>query len=149
LRNPESFDPLKIGRFTVIRVFFEYPGQRGEEKLFIALRHAREKNGIVCHCIKATSRTLRYETDAKLLAGVILYQPKELSFFYEKTVIDPASVQEIPHLHMQNEAARGRYRIEGVMPEDFRDKLTKAIGQSFVLEPKKKKHLLDCIALTT
>jgi len=146
LRNPESFDPLKIGRFTVIRVHYEYPNEFPEEKLFIVLRHAVEKGDPVCHCIKPTSRTDRFEVDPRLLRGVILYPANQLPFFYRRTIVDPNNPLKISHSLLEREAGLGRFKIEGVMPEDFRTKLVEAIKQSFVLEPKNKKYLMECSA---
>jgi hypothetical protein len=109
------------------------------------LRHSREKNGDTCWCIKATCRTARYEADPMLRAGIVLYEARELPFFYEKTVIDPVSLIGILHSHLHKEANRNRYRIEGRMPDDFPAKLVAAINQSAVLEPKKAKYLLSCL----
>jgi hypothetical protein len=145
LQNPDHFDPLKLSRYTVIRVYYEFPGQRGEEKLFIVLRHAKEKDGHCCWCIKATCRTLRYEADPLLMKGALLYEPRVLPFFYERTIIDPANLIRILHSHLTREAIRGRYRIEGKMPDDFPSKLAQAISESAVLEPKKAKYLLACL----
>jgi hypothetical protein len=35
----ESFDPQKIGRYTVFRAHYEYRDQPPGEKLFVALKH--------------------------------------------------------------------------------------------------------------
>jgi hypothetical protein len=145
LRNPEPFDPLKLSRYTVFRVWYEYPGQRAEEKLYIALRHEKQESGrIVCRCIKTTCRTEPYEADAERMKGAILYEANVLRFFYTKTIIDPyRNFFEMPHAHLLKEANNGRYRIEGKMPEDFRGKLIRAIEQSITLEPKNKTLLLS------
>lgn len=82
------------------------------------------------------------------MKGAVLYEGKLLQFFSEKTAIDPDKLYEIPHSHMANESHKNRFRVEGKMPDDFHSKLVKAIRQSEVLEPKKKKKLLECIGET-
>ena len=111
------------------------------------LKQTKETPGWVCWCIKATSRTTKYEADPDLMKGVVFYPAKVLRFFYEKTVIDPATLIQIWHTHLHKESSKGRYRIEGRMPDDFRAKLTTAINQSIVLEPKTAKLLLSLIAI--
>ena len=139
--NPESFDPIELSRFTVFRVYYEYAGQRGEEKLYIVLRHAKEACGNACWCLKATSRTARYDADPEQLVGTVVYEANVLKFFYSKTIIDPRGLFCMPHSHLQKESNK-RYRVEGKMPDDFKAKLITAIEKSDDLEPKKKKTLL-------
>jgi hypothetical protein len=145
LRNPERFDPLEIRRYTVIHVWYEYPGQRGEDKYFIVLRQTREAKGDSCWCIKATCRVHRYEADPELMKGVVFCDEDTLLFFTEKTVIDPESLIQIWHSHLQKESQRDHYRIAGRMPEDFHVKLVTAVKQSFTLEPKTKIKILELI----
>lgn len=145
LRNPENFNPQEITRYSVLHVYYEFPGQRGEEKYFVVLRHTREPKGDACWCIKSTCRVPRYEANPDLLNGVVLYESGDIPFFSERTVIDPAQLLQIWHSHLQKESAKGRYRIAGRMPADFHPRLVTAIKQSFVLEPKKKKQILEYI----
>jgi hypothetical protein len=146
LQKPETFDPLKIGRYTVIHVWYEYPGElRSEAKYFIVLRHSQTSKGFICRCIKATCRVSRYESDPDLLKGVVLYEEKTIPFFSEKTVIDPDNGLDINHAHLSDQSRKNRFRIAGKMPDDFHAKLVTAINQSEQLEPKKKRDLLDYI----
>lgn len=146
MRNADHFDPQKLSRYTVFRVYYEFPSQpRQEEKYFVVLKHARGKHGPVCCCIKSTSKCERYKADQSLLKGAVFYGGKALPFFTEDTVIDPARDFEIPISHLVEQANRGRYKIEGHMPADFHAKLVKAIRCSKLLERKKAELLLGYI----
>ena len=122
MQNPELFDPLKIGRYTVIHVWYEYPSQRGEEKYFIVLRHDKASAGFICRCIKATSRIARFENDPDLLKGVVLYEQRTIPFFTERTVVDPDSKLDIDHSHLKDQSRKNRFRVAGKMPEDFHER---------------------------
>jgi hypothetical protein len=145
LQNPELFDPLKIGRYTVIHVWYEYPSQRGEEKYFIVLRHDKTSAGFICRCIKATSRIARFENDPDLLKGVVLYEQRTIPFFTERTVVDPDSKLDIDHSHLKDQSRKNRFRVAGKMPEDFHERLVKAIKDSDQLAPKIKRELLGFV----
>jgi hypothetical protein len=127
LDAPESFDPLKIGRYTVIRVHYEYTGQPPGEKLFVVLKHDYQNGQAFCWCLKATSQIKRYSADAELMAGCVSYEKGELSFFQLDTVIDPSNFITMLHKTLQREAGRRRYRIEGKMPNDFHEQIANAI----------------------
>jgi hypothetical protein len=147
LRNPEHFEPLKVGRFSVVRVYYQFRGQEGNEKLFVVLRHGKESNVDACWCIKATSKTdYYYDVRPELIPGVVIYEAGELRFFPMKTVIDPYNFLAIHHSYLASQSAKNRYQIEGTMPDDFHGKLTIAIQHNFRLEPKNKTHLLSCIS---
>jgi hypothetical protein len=146
LRNADHFDPQKLSRYTVFRVYYEFPGElRHEEKYFVVLRHIKRDSDPLCCCIKPTSKVARYLADPSLLRGVIFYEGKALRFFGEDTIIDPDQDKEIPIAHLIAQAKSGRYRVEGRMPEDFHDKLVKAIKQSKMLSDKRKSLLLGYI----
>jgi hypothetical protein len=145
LDAPEGFDPLKIGRYTVIRVHYEYSGQPPGEKLFVVLKHDNQQGQAFCWCLKATSQTQRYSADAELMAGCVSYEKGELPFFQLDTVIDPSNFITMLHRTLQKEADAGRYRIEGKMPDKFQQEIANAIRNNPVLEPKKKKLLLELI----
>jgi hypothetical protein len=149
LQNPDSFDPLKLARYTVIRAHYEFQNERPKSKLFIVLRHIVDRAGNFCWCIKPTSQTTRYEASNDLMKGTVIYEGGILSFFPEKTVIDPGgNLMKILHSHLQKEAAKNRYKIEGIMPTDFHDKLISAIENSILLEPKKMKELLAYLGVS-
>jgi len=80
------------------------------------------------------------------MKGVIFYEAGILSFFPSPTIVDPVKWMKILHSHLQREAYKSRYKIEGQMPDDFYEKMELAITQSDVLEPKTKKYLLWCIS---
>jgi hypothetical protein len=144
--NPHSFDPQKIGRYSVIRVYYEYPGQPGGEKLFIVLRHEVLEHKTFCWCIKATSQVHRFSEE--VLKGCIFYKAKEADFFDKDTVIDPSNILTLLHETLQREAVKGRYKVEGKMPEDFHGKFVAAVRASSLLEPKKKLKLLGAVGET-
>jgi hypothetical protein len=141
--NPQSFDPLKIGRYTVIRVYYEYSGQPGDSKLFVALRHETSNSQTFCWCVKATSQIQRFSSE--MLKGCVTYKANELSFFTEDTVVDPSNILTLLHATLDKEAKLGRYGIEGKMPDDFHAKFVAAIRASSTLEPKKKAKLLQAV----
>jgi hypothetical protein len=145
LQNPEQFDPQRVGRYTVIRVEVEYPGEPASEKLFVVLRH-HKRNGEDCIlCLKTTSKTARYEADRELMKGCILYQAGATRFFPSKTVIEVSNPHGIYHRIIHDAAAKGRYRIEGKMPDDFHGKLMNAIKNCDIYNANEKRLLLEAI----
>jgi hypothetical protein len=146
LRNPDSFDPLKLGRYSVIRAHYEFPNERPKSKLFIVLRHISDRSGNFCWCVKPTSNTAQYEGRDDLTKGAVFYETNALPFFPEKTIIDPGfNLMQIFHSHLQSEANKSRYKIEGKMPDDFHLKLVAAIKNNVRLEPKRIKEILGYI----
>jgi hypothetical protein len=146
LKNADHFDPQLLRRYTVFRVYYEFPGQlRQEEKFFVVLKHARGKHDPVCCCIKPTSKVERYKADQSLMNGAVFYGGKTLPFFSEDTVIDPERYFEIPIPHLIKQANCGRYKVEGQMPPDFHGRLVKAIRESKLLERKTAEMLLGCV----
>lgn len=85
-----------------------------------------------------------FEADPDRLAGVVLYQANSLSFFPEKTVIDPSTLVPIHHSRFAQHSGSA-FKIVGKMPDDFHGKLVAAINASIVLEPKTKKRILGYI----
>jgi hypothetical protein len=144
--NPQSFDPAQIGRYTVVRVHYEYAGEPAGEKLFVVLRHDSAAQRDFCWCIKATSQVQRFTAD--MLKGCVFYAHGTVSFFTKDTVIDPSNILTLLHQTIANEAAKGRYRIEGKMPADFHQKFVDAVRASITLEPKKKMKLLEAVGET-
>ena len=142
---PQSFDPQRLGRYSVIRVYYEYVGQPGGEKLFIILKHKKSNQQTYCWCIKTTSQVKRFQADPDLLNGCVFYKAGELAFFDQDTIIDPANFMPLLHDTLQREATKGRYCVEGKMPDDFHQKIVAAMRSSTTLEPKKKLALLEAI----
>jgi hypothetical protein len=141
----ENFDPLKIGRYTVIRVHYEYTDQPAGEKLFIVLGHGKHNGQAFCWCIKTTSQTQRFKADPELMAACVCYRAKEISFFPVETIVDPSNYMPMTHDTLMKASKRGRYRIEGKMPHDFHSKISKCIRVHPAIEPKKKAILLAVI----
>ncbi len=145
MKNAEAFDPAKLARYSVFRVHYEYANQEPGEKLFVVLKHGKKLLTPYCMCIKATSRTQRFQGDKSLLNCCISYKAGELPFFPLDTIIDPSNFIPMLHATLSAEATQGRYRIEGKMPEDFHKKLIQAIKGHPTIEPKTKQILLECI----
>jgi hypothetical protein len=141
--NLQSFDPQQIGRYTVIRVHYEYAGQPAGEKLFVVLRHDSVNKQAFCWCIKATSQVQRFTEE--MLKGCVFYKQDDVSFFEKDTVIDTSNILTLLHETLKKEAALGRYRIEGKLPDDFHAKFVRAVRTSTTLEPKKKLKLLEAV----
>ena len=84
----------------------------------------------------------RFSTE--ILKGCVFYKVGE-SLFEKDTVVDPSNIFTPSHNKLNEEAAKGRYRIIGKMPDDFHGRLVAAIRASRKLEPKKKAKLLEAI----
>jgi hypothetical protein len=141
--NPQSFDPQQIGRYTVIRVHYEYRDQPAGEKLFVVLRHDMQNGKAFCWCIKATSQVQRFTEE--MLNGCIRYNANEVPFFDKDTIIDTSNVLTLLHETINKEAGLGRYSIEGKLPDDFHEKFISVVRASTNLEPKKKNKLLEAV----
>jgi len=148
LQKSEYFDSLKLSRYTVVRVHFDFPNDPDESKLFVILNHAGAGDNTYCNCLKITSNTKLYERTPEMLASCVLYQAGEVSFLPEKSAVQPDNWFPIGHAHFQRHAAKHEYRIEGKMPDDFHDKLVAAIKNSCLLKPKKAAELLAAIDAT-
>jgi hypothetical protein len=150
LRNADSFDPIQIGRYSVIRAHWHFPPDEAKSKLFIVLRHVVPTGKEpLCVCLKPTSQADYYERNPEQLKGVVIY-PKgaiPIPAFTKQTFIDPSSHREIAHSYLHNEAVNRRYKVEGVMPSDFHLKLANAITNSMTLPPKTIKLLLQYIGM--
>lgn len=145
MQNPEPFDPLKVGRYTVIRLEVPYPNQPSAEKLFVALRHHKYKKDDCILCLKTTSKAAKYENDPDALKGCVLYDEGQIPFFPTKTVIEVSNPHRILHDFINERASNGKYRIEGKMPPDFHAKLVNAITHCDVYNENEKQLLLEAI----
>jgi hypothetical protein len=139
---PQAFDPQEISRYSVIRVYYEYGGQPGGQKLFVVLRHDSLGAQKFCWCIKATSQVQRFSKE--MLQGCVFFKAGE-SLFEQDTVVDPSNILTLLHETLGNESARGRYRVEGKLPDDFHQRFVTAVRASTTLEPKKKAKLLGAV----
>jgi hypothetical protein len=140
--NQQSFDPLQIGRYTVICVYYEYAGQPGGMKLFVSLRQGVQAGQGFCFCIKATSQVQNFSPE--MLKGCVYYKAGE-TLFEQNTVVDPSNILTLLHSTMSEEANLGRYKILGKMPADFHERFVAAVRASITLEPKKKSVLLEAV----
>lgn len=129
-------------------MYYEYAGQPGKENLYIALKHDNFKGTQFCYCIRATSQLQRFLADKALFAACVFYKARALQFFDVDTIIDPSNYITMRHSTLASEAKKGRYRIEGKMPQDFHKKIVDAIRKHPVIEPKNKAILLACIGET-
>jgi hypothetical protein len=80
-----------------------------------------------------------------MLKGCISYRRNEIPFFREDTLIDTSNILTLLHDTLEKEARLGRYRSEGIMPDDFHGKFVSAVRASTILEPKRKARLLEAV----
>lgn len=95
--------------------------------------------------IKATSKVERFRTEKALWDACIFYKKGTVAFFTMDTIVDPSNYIPMLHSTLIKEANKGRYRIEGKMPDGFHEKLVRAIKIHPTIEPKQKKIILECI----
>jgi hypothetical protein len=139
-----EFDPQEIGRYSVVRVHFEFPPEPPDLKRFVVLKHVGGKYPH-CKCLKTTSNTAIYERTPELLAGCVIYEAEELELFNKKTAIQPDNSFNIAHEHFERYAKLNKYMHAGKMPEDFHERLVKAIIASPLMSTKQKNELLVAI----
>jgi len=138
LGTPE-FDPHSILPFTVIRLPYWFEGEsHAESKLFVVLAH-KNKHAI---CLKATSKTRIYETNAEMMAGCVYYVGGELQCFPQNTAVQPDNQIPIPHYTLCSEERKGNLEIWS-LPEDFRKKLIAAVANSTTLTGRGKARLAE------
>ena len=142
--NAEPFDPIKIGRYTVVRVHFDFPNDE-DEKLFVVLNHVNPGRNPYCKCLKITSNTQLYESSPEMLASCVLYQAGEVQFLPKKSAVEPDNSFNIAHEHFERQSKKHEYRVEGKLPDGFHKRLVAAIKNSYGLSPKKKNELLEAI----
>jgi hypothetical protein len=147
LLNAQPFDPLKLSRYTVVRVQFYFPKDPGDSKLFVILNHVVGNNSF-CNCLKITSNTDPYESTPEMLASCVLYQAGEVSFLPEKSVVQPDNWFPIGYAHFETCAKKHEFRIEGKMPDDFHNKLVAALKSPHLLKPKQAAEFLAAIDAT-
>jgi hypothetical protein len=114
-------------------------------KPLIVLCH-EERSGIkAVVCIKATSNVEFYGNSPDLLAGVVCYEAGQLSFFPEKTIIQPDNPHAVFYQTVVEDHSRGVFQVIGKMPADFHANLERAITNSMRLSPKRRESLLEMI----
>jgi hypothetical protein len=145
LLNQSKFDPLKLGKYPVVKVHFEFPPQPPDLKRFIILNHYTSGKHPYCKCLKATSKTKLYETTPEKLASCVLYQANELQFFNKKTAIQPDESFNISYEHFVRYSKLNKFFYVGNMPDDFHARLVLAIKNSCLLSGKQANELLTAI----
>jgi hypothetical protein len=144
LAGAEPFEPDKIGRYTVVQVYFEFPDEPVDFKMFVVLRHEASSAHVFCRCVKATSQTEYYEERPELLPECVIYEPGE-SLFPKRTIVAPRESHNIAHAHFERYASKKQFKILGKMPADFHQRLILAITNSQLLKPKDQRTLLNAI----
>jgi hypothetical protein len=99
--------------------------------------------GVVC--IKATSNTEFYQNSPDLLAGIVCYEPSQLSFLPERTVIQPENGHMVFYQTITEDINKGVFKVMGTMPDDFHARLEAAITNSVRISPKRRDILLEMI----
>jgi hypothetical protein len=146
LYNSEPFDPKKLTRYKVIRVYYQYSGQQPEEKFFVVLDERYEFNGqLAVFCLKATSKVEKYKNNKNEMIGCVFYEADQITFFDLDTAIQPDNPLPFAYDRLEAFGKSGMYRVEGDMPPDFHEKLIEAIKKSDQLPRKKKAVLLAAI----
>jgi hypothetical protein len=136
-----SFDPSSLARFSVIHLPYTFQGVT-VKKLFVVIGHEKQ----FAFCIKTTTNATFYQNSPELLAGCICYKKGEVSFFTQDTLVQPENQFPIAHQAMVEAERAGTLSIVGKMPEDFGEKLAKAINASIRLDARKKARILKFIS---
>lgn len=136
------FDPASLKPYEVIQVFYQYQGQRGDFKYFVVVCHEEHAGKKYVLCMKATSRTEKYENDKHQMAGCVYYKKGEVGCFAENTAIQPDNVHPIDYDRLVEEEKRGRFRRHGSLPADFRAKLIAAVKASITIPARRKEQIL-------
>jgi hypothetical protein len=147
LRNSHQFNASDLGKLSVIRIYYEYPGEPPGEKLFVVLNptYRPADQPLIAFCLKVTSNVARYESDPQLLKGCVLVPEKALPFFPVKSVIQPDNLMPLSHEKLLSLGNSGQFRLEGQLPVEYETKLIAAIDACKTLNPKKKKIIKDIL----
>jgi hypothetical protein len=134
------FNPEKdLPPFTVILVPYTFENAT-LRNIFVVLCH----EGGHAFCIKTTTNSTFYKNSPGRLAGCVPYKKGEL-FFREDTIIQPDNQFPISHEALIEAERLKALEILGIMPEDFREKLIKAVNSSPVMDSRKKERVLKTI----
>lgn len=141
-----TFDPGSIPKYCVIGLPHRFQeGDYAQRKLFVVLGH---RKGYAL-CLKATSRVEMYRNNKDAMAGVVYYRGGEITAFPEDTAIQADNCVPIPHGELSEAKANGRLEIREVLPEDFENRLRRAVDNSVTLDNLKRKRLCDLLGFTT
>jgi hypothetical protein len=108
-----------------------------EDKFFVLLGNI----GAVAYLIKATSKTPRYENNARLMDGCVCYEAGACVHFPLRTIIEPDNQFAVRHSDLIDHASQGRLRVCGPLPSDFEDRLRRAIEYSVTLDGRQRRWL--------
>jgi hypothetical protein len=131
------FKPEEIPIFSVIRIPVELLGQI-VRKRFVVISHIANH----AYALKTTSRTEAFGQDPQLLREVVVYEPGECPLFSKRTIIDPRNQFPISHGLLIQHQRKGSYEHFGVLSDDFKEKLIRAVQTSRVIEQNRKQRLL-------
>jgi len=137
------FDPSALKPFQVIHVYYQFQGQAGEYKYFVVVCHENHDGVNYVVCMKATSKTEKYENDKAQMAGCVYYKSKEVSCFPENTAVQPDNPIPIAHGYLIEQEKNGRFKDKGKLPADFPAKLIAAIRASQTIPTIRKGNLLE------
>jgi hypothetical protein len=131
------FKPEEIPIFSVIRIPVELLGQI-VRKRFVVISHIANH----AYALKTTSRTEAFGQDPQLLREVVVYEPGECPLFSKRTIIDPRNQFPISHGLLIQHQRKGSYEHFGVLSDDFKEKLIRAVQTSRIIEQNRKQRLL-------
>jgi len=77
-----------------------------------------------------------------MMAGIVYYKAKEVSFFELDTAIQPDNPHPIRHGDIATCNIAGTFEVLGQMPENFRERLLVAVNSSVTLTPARRQSLL-------
>jgi hypothetical protein len=135
---PTTFDPSALPFGSVIRLPHTYEDGVERIKIYIVMGH---ENGHV-FCITTTSQGEAYEKNARLMAGVIPYEPQNSAgCFNVKTFVQPDNQIIFSHGELNKTHADGRLSELGNLPANFLDKLKIAVRDSNTLDDRRTSRL--------
>lgn len=134
------FKPQDISKFSVIKLPYTFEGVT-KLKRFVVIGHL---SGYLI-AIKPTSKMERYDADARVAAGAVIYEKGDTTCFDQRTAIEPDNQIPISHSSLAAHDRNGSLEILGVLPSDFREKLLQAIDKSITMEKNKKERIKKVI----
>jgi hypothetical protein len=137
------FDPASIQKYSVILIHYAYPGETPGQKYFVVLSHEKASSKTCVLCLKATGNTAKYKNDQEQMNGCVFYEAGQLVFFSRDTAVQPDNPLGLTYEYIVGEEHRGRFKVVGKMPPDFKDRLCAAIQASKTIPSNRKDFLLE------
>jgi hypothetical protein len=134
------FDPATLPAFTVFLQPYRFENVT-IRKIFILICHENKH----AFCIKTTSNSEFYKNSLELMAGCVCYKAGEHQCFGEDTYVQPDNQFAIPYVEIGLAEANGGFKIIGIMPNDFKEKLIKAVTASATMNARKKARIPKAI----